>query len=313
MQNNGIEVDIQVNGRTVTEFKHNSKVYIEGRDRSNFEIRMSNGTNKRKLFIPSVDGLSVVNGKPASNDSPGFVLEPRDEAVIPGWQLDQDTVAKFFFSLSQKKDSYSTQSGFGDANTGVIGVRVFEQAKVKAKPKNTDKETIKQLRKEIKELNESLAFLRGLLGKDNYQPLIQPIKPWPSPYSPTWNTADDTTRGITSKSFHVGSIDSALSCSSVEPDNMIGVCLDGEPLFNRSDVVFNGKGNEVGLATGMGKEETFEVSETEFQKGDIVSDFLFSYDTRRALESIGIEVVKKKTRGLKSGAYAFPGDFCKKP
>lgn len=103
--------------------------YVEGREGSNFTLRIKNGSHRRVLAVPAIDGLSVLDGKPAGSSSPGYVLNPLQTLDIVGWKVDGDTAAKFFFagSSSQGDGSYVAQIGSDVANKGVIGVMFFAE------------------------------------------------------------------------------------------------------------------------------------------------------------------------------------------
>lgn len=105
------------------------QTYVEGRQGSNFTLRIRNGTARRVLAVPSVDGLSVLDGKPASANSSGYILNPHQTLEIPGWKLDGETAAKFFFAGETEAgdESYVAQIGGDVANKGVIGVIVFDE------------------------------------------------------------------------------------------------------------------------------------------------------------------------------------------
>tara|TARA_R110000823_G_scaffold40754_8_gene107689 strand:- start:2716 stop:3534 length:819 start_codon:yes stop_codon:yes gene_type:complete len=116
---------VRVRDRKVTEYNHNGNVYIEGRKGSYYEIYFENGSHKRVKIVPAVDGLSVLDGKPAGVNSPGYVVNARGNVSIPGWTLDNGKVAKFVFGASEK--SYAYKSNTDPSNIGVIGVMVFEE------------------------------------------------------------------------------------------------------------------------------------------------------------------------------------------
>lgn len=125
MQVEQLEVRILVRGMPVTEFQHQNQIFVEGRPGSEFEIQAINKTGQRSLVVISVDGLSIMDGKPASEDSSGYLVPAYGQVRIPGWMLDTNQVAKFTFG--SRKDSYA-QQGVGDAtNCGVIGVMMFAE------------------------------------------------------------------------------------------------------------------------------------------------------------------------------------------
>ena len=118
-------VDILVNDRPITTYNHDGKLYIEGRPNSPYKIRIRNPSWKRMKVIVSVDGLSVLDGKPAKGDSKGYVINGYGDVVIDGWRTDNTTTRQFVFGAKRK--SYSSRVGEGTVNVGVIGVMMFEE------------------------------------------------------------------------------------------------------------------------------------------------------------------------------------------
>jgi len=122
-------MDIIVNGSPVKEYLHEDQRYIEGKKDTPFTIRLRNDTNKRALYVLTVDGISVISGKEGSYNSKGYIIPPRDSIKIKGWRTSDDSVAQFLFT--DGKDSYGAKIGQSD-NLGVIGCAVFNE-----KPKHT--------------------------------------------------------------------------------------------------------------------------------------------------------------------------------
>lgn len=120
---NQYELNLVINGQPLTEYQHQGLVFVEGRTNSNYELRIKNNSPERILAIPSVDGLSIIDGKPAGPESQGYVLEPYQTLNIPGWKVDADTASKFQFGSAT--GSYSNRTGRGKKNVGVIGMMVF--------------------------------------------------------------------------------------------------------------------------------------------------------------------------------------------
>jgi hypothetical protein len=122
MEAKHLELEVRVHGKPVREYRHEGKTYIEGRKGSEFTLRIRNRTDRRVLVVPSVDGLSVMDGKEASFDSSGYILDAHDFIDIPGWRLNLDEIAKFFFSTPGQ--SYAAKTG-KPRNVGVIGCALF--------------------------------------------------------------------------------------------------------------------------------------------------------------------------------------------
>lgn len=121
-------MEIRPKGRSPADkYSHKGKVYIEGRENSHYVIELSNHSNARALAVVSVDGLSVMDGKPASFASRGYVLNAKESVQIPGWSVDALTAAEFVFA--KRKDSYGSQTSSG-GNEGVIGVAWFTEKPV---------------------------------------------------------------------------------------------------------------------------------------------------------------------------------------
>jgi hypothetical protein len=122
------ELSICPNGRRpADEYFHQGSMWIEGRENSNYTIRFSNKTADRVLAIISVDGLDVLKGQPAGPQSEGYVVDSYSSIDIPGWKVDNNVAAEFFFAKSGK--SYVTKMGANTSNTGVIGAMVFKEYK----------------------------------------------------------------------------------------------------------------------------------------------------------------------------------------
>lgn len=124
MQKSNYEVDVLVNGRQVKEYAHKSKTYIEGKKGTEFSLRLRNNSWSRKLFVVSIDGLSIIDGEDASYESSGYIVPGNSVTIVEGWRVSDDEVAKFYFSDNKK--SYGAKKG-KDKNLGIIGVAVFEE------------------------------------------------------------------------------------------------------------------------------------------------------------------------------------------
>ena len=126
MKYNQFDLQVLVHGRPIREYEHDGSVFVEGRKGSEFTIRIRNFSSQRVLAVVTVDGLSVLDGKPGTYDgSGGYIVNANQSIDIPGWRLNDSEVAKFVFDKITQ--SYSVQSNNGEHNVGVIGVAIFNE------------------------------------------------------------------------------------------------------------------------------------------------------------------------------------------
>lgn len=118
------ELEILVNNKPIQEYFHDNKVYVEGRKDTTFSIKLKNNSVNKVLFIPTIDGLSIIDGKDASFESSGYIINGRSTITINGWRISDEQIAEFYFS--SVNDSYRKRKGTGN-NLGSIAVAVFRE------------------------------------------------------------------------------------------------------------------------------------------------------------------------------------------
>ena len=124
MIKSSFEFEILVHGSSTKEYYHKGRNYIEGKKGSQFSLRMKNNSSSKALFIPTVDGLSIISGKEGSFKSQGYIVNAYDSVTIDGWRTSDDKVSQFYFSTPEK--SYATKVNKG-GNLGVIGCAVYKE------------------------------------------------------------------------------------------------------------------------------------------------------------------------------------------
>lgn len=127
MLKSNFEFEVLVNGHSAKEYYHKGSYYIEGREGTRFSLRMKNNSGHRVLFVPTIDGLSIMDGKEGSFDSRGYIVNAYDATTIDGWRTSDKEVAEFFFS--SPKGSYAKKINKGN-NLGVIGCAVFKEMEI---------------------------------------------------------------------------------------------------------------------------------------------------------------------------------------
>lgn len=97
--------------------------FVQGRAGSPYSIYVKNRCKSRVEVVLSVDGLDVIDGKPASFRKRGYVIDAGKSLEVKGWRTGWDSVARFEFSSVGA--SYANQRHGNTRNVGVIGIAVF--------------------------------------------------------------------------------------------------------------------------------------------------------------------------------------------
>jgi hypothetical protein len=278
MQNANVEINILINGRKATEYQSpmDFQTYIEGRDGSEFEIEFVNNNHHDVEAILSIDGLSIIDGKPAGSQSGGYVVNARSRMTIPGWMVDGATAARFAFAGS-KGGSYVEQSGGDSRNKGVIGAKVY--ARKYSPPAYTARPSV----------------MRGLTPKGMH---------------PTFGSPLGNSGGF------VYSSNSAMPLGSYSADSSVSSTMTSSATMNNatpgtldfSDAAYTvavgaSAPVEQTLGTEFGKATDFATQEVKFERGDIVAVMVVYYDDRQGLKRRGIDVSRTSAR-----PSAFPAD-----
>jgi hypothetical protein len=114
-------------GRTLPGFTAGGRTLIMGEDGERYRIVVRNTTATRFEVVTSVDGLDVIDGKPADPERRGYLIDPHGVLTIDGFRTSDDVVAAFRFG--KVAESYAAQSAqaFGDRNVGVVGMAIFTE------------------------------------------------------------------------------------------------------------------------------------------------------------------------------------------
>ena len=127
MRQDGITLEVLVGGKSLREITHKGRTYVEALADKNFVLRVRNHSGRRAAVVPTVDGLSVMDGEPGSYGSGGYILSSYGSVDIPGFRLNNDEVANFIFG--GKGASYAASKGEeAERNVGVIGLAAFHES-----------------------------------------------------------------------------------------------------------------------------------------------------------------------------------------
>jgi len=120
-----VSLDVRIDGRPLHSIQHLGKTYLAvPRWGTEYDIQVWNHGPRRITALVAVDGLSVINGRPASENQPGYIVAPYSSMVIKGWRRNLEKVAAFTFEEREK--SYAYLMGWQE-NIGVIGLVAIEE------------------------------------------------------------------------------------------------------------------------------------------------------------------------------------------
>ncbi len=99
------------------------KLILKGAEQDRYAVVLRNNTRQSLEFVVSVDGLDVMDGKPASYSKRGYIVGPKRTMEVKGFRTSTSQVAAFRFG--QVSDSYTALRHGDTRNVGVIGVAIF--------------------------------------------------------------------------------------------------------------------------------------------------------------------------------------------
>jgi hypothetical protein len=111
-------------GVALPTFAGQGRTYVLGTLGQRYLVRVRNRSGQRIEVVASVDGLDVLDGRPAAFSKRGYVVNAYEDVTIDGYRLSGESVAAFRFSSVPQ--SYAAQMGSA-RDVGVIGVAVFPE------------------------------------------------------------------------------------------------------------------------------------------------------------------------------------------
>jgi hypothetical protein len=126
---NTFRLAVLVDGVALEMVEHQGRLYLPVpakllSARKEYSIQLSTPNYGRFEVVVSVDGKDIVSGEAASEQSRGYVRNPHQDLIIPGWRMNSDEVARFQFS--PRRGSYASKMGAGE-NVGIIGARYYSE------------------------------------------------------------------------------------------------------------------------------------------------------------------------------------------
>jgi hypothetical protein len=307
-----MNVSIRQNGNALPTVRHEGQTWTIAPAEGSYEIVLHNNSSTRKLAVVSIDGLSVIDGQPASRDGTGYVLGPYELLVIPGWRRSDREVAAFTFGHND--GSYSEQMGHGKRNTGVVGVVVYDE--------------IPRPRKIIIE-----RVVERIIERPRPIPWIGPYPwSWPYPYpAPHVYTVDPDfhpdvilcNADIPGDAFERAA---TFQCSTQTTKGMrsaelptagLGPKQGGhrKPCSTRSlHSTFDCATEDFDLGTGYGERQEMRTQNVTFDRCPQPSEeIVLRYGTKTRLRKLGVPVDDAVAEAMQTAPDPFPASTCAPP
>jgi hypothetical protein len=99
--------------------------FVVGEEGRRYSIEIANRSDFRLEVVVSVDGLDVLDGRPASLRKRGYVIDPHRTIHVEGFRQSYESVAAFRFG--PVRESYAEEKYHNTRNVGVIGVAIFNE------------------------------------------------------------------------------------------------------------------------------------------------------------------------------------------
>ena len=268
-------VDVLVNGNTCKQYTHEGKKFIEAKDNSEYEIKINNGSWTRILAVSSVDGLDVLTGETATEDSNGYVINGYDSLRIKGFRYSDEKVGAFKFAAKNK--SYADGKGQGE-NVGVIGIRLFSEI-----------------------LPPIPITVYNYPSYTTINPNIDYFNTFTSNSGGTYNTGYNAAmHSVNSMGNNV--VNASYHCSN---NSGMGNSMDFSQCLRSSNLTVDVKSRGFDMGTEWGKAKESKVKEVEFKKGIPLFSHDIYYASRESLLEMGVPLGNESK-------VSFPSSFTKK-
>jgi len=118
-------MEILVDGKPLREYPARGRTYVEALAGREYAVRLCNRTSGRVAVALSVDGLNSIDAKTTSAaGARKWILGPYETITLEGWQTDQATARRFFFTTED--DSYGAWLGKTD-DLGIVSAAFFRE------------------------------------------------------------------------------------------------------------------------------------------------------------------------------------------
>ena len=113
-------------GSAFEHYRAGGKIFVMGDHGSSYSLRLKNLTEHRLEVVISIDGLDILDGRPASVRKSGYVVAAKSTVTISGMKTGGKLRSLKFGTVADSRAATAFGAA-GARNVGVIGMAVYEE------------------------------------------------------------------------------------------------------------------------------------------------------------------------------------------
>ncbi|MEN3943231.1 hypothetical protein WJU23_18170 [Prosthecobacter sp. SYSU 5D2] len=112
--------------KTLDHYEAGQGFFVMGSPGRSYALKLENRTNRRMEVVISVDGLDLLDGKPASVKKPGYIIPAKSSVIVQGMRVGGKLFSLEFGAVSQARAATAFGQK-GARNVGVVGMACYEE------------------------------------------------------------------------------------------------------------------------------------------------------------------------------------------
>ena len=295
IQQHGINVSVSVNGRPARVYSHEGKFFVESREGTQYSITVKNDNYYRVEAVVTVDGLSVLSGKPAALTDSGYIIGAWSSVDVKGYRNSTEDVGAFKFTNKHNSYVKDVEGKKGVNNVGVIGIAIYRERAYT-----------------YTYTNSCTTILNGFgttTPNWNYTPTIYTCG-GVGGANGVGGSAGGSLGSTTNSSTFYNAVDTHTKGSNSGGAQAYSCSLNSKSLSRSVEPKEETLSFDHGTTWGEKLQDKVVMVNFERESGNPFTIFEIYYNSKAKLEALGIKLIQEKTVSFPSG---FPKSFAHPP